>query len=154
MSFSSLDGCGQRKRSWATLCDCFALSVFFFSTPEYSFVFLALLMVLIGWYNVAIGSGYVLRCEADDWSGDVLFRVEDLGFSVVKILAGVRGLVLEGFDELVETAGEKGAKDRPNPVDPVVEGELMQDDTRTERAGWIQGATSVINTLSRFSTVP
>lgn len=137
MSFSPFDGRRQRKRLWTTWWDCFTLSMVFFFTPEYSFVFLAVLTVLIGWYNAAIGLGYILWCETDGWSGDVLFRVEDLGFSVVEILAGVRGLVLEGFDELVETAGKKRAKDRANPIDPMVESELMQDDTRTEGAGWI-----------------
>lgn len=86
---------------------------------------------------MAIRPGYVLWCEADGWSSGVLFWVKNLGFSVVEILAGVRGLVLEGFDELVEAAGEKRAEDRANPVDPVVEGKCMQDDTRTERASWI-----------------
>lgn len=137
MPFSSLDGRRQRKRLWTTWCDCFTLSIVFFLTSEYSFVFLALLMVLIYGYNVAIRPGYVLWCEADGWSSDVLFRVKNLGFSVVEILAGVCGLVLEGFDELVEAAGEKRAEDRANPVDPVVEGKCMQDDTRTEGAGWI-----------------
>ena len=95
-------------------------------------------MVLVGWNNAAVGPGYILgRCETDGRSGGVLLRVKDLGLFVVEVLPGVRGFVFEGFDELVETAGEKRAQDGANPVDPVVKGEFMQDDTGTERAGWV-----------------
>ena len=93
-------------------------------------------MVLVGRYNVAIGPGYIIRSyAADSGSGDVVLRVKDLGFFIVEVLSGVRGLVLEGFDELVETTCEKGAQDRTDPVDPMIKGELMQDDTGTKRAG-------------------
>jgi len=66
--------------------------------------------------------------------------------SVVQVLTWVGSLVFQDLDKLVETSCDDGAKDRSEPVDPVVARKLVVDNSRTEGTSWIQGATSKVHT--------
>ena len=73
-------------------------------------------------------------------SGIVLVELEVLGLSIVEVLPGVCGLVLEDLDEAVEADSYEGAEGGSNPVDPVVAGEAAEDNGGAEGAGGVEGA--------------
>lgn len=61
----------------------------------------------------------------------------------------VRGLVLECLDDLEDDHSEDGAGDRSNPVDPLC-GLESDDNSRSERAGWVERTTGPENAYYVF----
>lgn len=74
-------------------------------------------------------------------------RVEGSGFLVVEILAGVGGLVFDGFDEFVEAGCDQRAEDGADPVDPVVAVEGVQRDAGAEGACRVDAAAREVDLL-------
>lgn len=69
----------------------------------------------------------------------------DLLVLVVVILTGVRDLVLEDLDELVEDNGNDGADCGAHPIDPVFRVEDASYDAGAEGAGRVERAASVVD---------
>lgn len=51
-------------------------------------------------------------------------------------------LRLKGPDELVNAGCEDAAKNRANPVDPMIAGKMVSRNGRTKRASWVEGCSS------------
>jgi len=69
-----------------------------------------------------------------------------------RILTGVGLLVIEVLDKSVVSSSKRTAKERADPVDPVVTGERCASDGRTEAARGVEGAACVVHTYYLVST--
>ena len=63
-----------------------------------------------------------------------------------KFLAWVGGLPVEDFEEVVEGFSYDLAKQRADPVDPVVSWEGLVDHGGTEGSHWVDSGTGVVHT--------
>lgn len=66
--------------------------------------------------------------------------------TAIAIGARVGRLVLEEFEQTVESHSEQGAKNWANPVNPVVAVEAPRDNVRSKRPCWVQGGASIEDT--------
>lgn len=66
--------------------------------------------------------------------------------TAIAIGARVGRLVLEEFEQTVESHSEQGAKKWANPVNPVVVVKSLRGNIRSKRPCWVQGAASIEDT--------
>jgi hypothetical protein len=66
----------------------------------------------------------------------------------IRVLTGVRLLVIEVLDEAVVPTSKRATKKRADPVDPVIVGKLCTSDSGTEAASGVERAASVVDTYS------
>lgn len=76
---------------------------------------------------------------------DARGRVERPRRLPCRVLLRVDGLVLQRLDEHVEPAREQGPQGGPDPVDPVVRVERVQDDAGAEGPRRVQTAARVVD---------
>jgi len=76
----------------------------------------------------------------------LLIWVKYLCLFIIKVLSRVRGLVLQHLYEAVKSYSDAGTKDRTEPVNPMVAGEVFEDYARTERACRVEGTTCEVDT--------
>ena len=67
-----------------------------------------------------------------------------LGLPLIIILTGVNMLPADVAQQVIEARGQERAKQRSNPVDPVVSGETAVDNVRAKGAGGVEGAAGVV----------
>lgn len=63
----------------------------------------------------------------------------------------VGSLVLKTLNELVENGCDEGAGKRSDPIDPVIGGELMDNNSWTEGTCWVEGAAGPEHTCKGIS---
>lgn len=77
----------------------------------------------------------------------MLYRGEDrvqrhggcvVALLAIRVLTRVRLLVVKVLNEAVVSSRERAAKERTNPVDPVVTGKLCASDRRTKAASGVE----------------
>lgn len=97
------------------------------------------------WFNW-IGSE---RSRKDIRSGCVLLRIQVLGFKVVEILSNVGGFPIKPLKNVIKECDDERADERANPVDPMVTGERVIDDSRTECSCRVDTSTGKFDTFRR-----